>query len=110
MPARFLNVVVGAWLFVSAFIWTHSPAEFTNTWICGVLAVAFAVIAMTQPMARFLNTLLAVWLVIGTLAFHWVSAGTLWNNLISAAVMFVASLAPNAEMGDLMGPRRRTVV
>ena len=43
--------------------------------ICGVLVVVFAVIAMAQPMARYLNTLLAVWLVIGTLAFHWASAG-----------------------------------
>ena len=110
MPARFVNIVVGAWLFISAFIWQHSGSEFTNTWICGVLAVVFAVIAMAQPMARWLNTLLAIWLVIGTLAFHWVSSGTLWNNLICAAVIFIASLAPNEEMHTpVLGQRRTTV-
>ena len=110
MPARFVNIVVGAWLFISAFVWQHTGAEFTNTWICGVLAVVFAVIALSTPMARWLNTLLAIWLVIGTLAFRWVEPGTVWNNLICAAVIFIASLAPNAELsGPVLGQRRTTV-
>ncbi|MBS2031897.1 MAG: hypothetical protein JST54_28630 [Deltaproteobacteria bacterium] len=107
MSARFVNIIVGAWLFISAFVWVHRGAEFSNTWITGVLAVIFAVLALTWSAARWLNTLLAIWLVIGTLAFHAASPVTLWNNLICAAVLFVASLSPEPEEGTLAPPTRR---
>ncbi len=66
--ARIVNIVLGIWLFVSAFIWPHSYAQMTNTWIVGLLCVAFALIAMRVPEVRYLNTLLAVWLFISVWA------------------------------------------
>ena len=110
MSARFVNIIVGAWLFISAFVWMHRGAEFSNTWITGVLAVIFAVLALTWSAARWLNTLLAVWLVIGTLAFHPASSVTVWNNIICAAILFVASLAPEPEAGTLAPPGQRRAI
>jgi hypothetical protein len=94
-PARWLNVVLGTWLFFSAFVWPHTDASRTNTWILGVLSVVFALRAVWRPVTRFLNALLSIWLFISAYALPHVSSGTAWNNAIVAIVMFLASLVPS---------------
>ena len=59
---RVANIILGIWLFISAFAWPHTYAQMTNTWIVGLLCVVFAVIAMRVPEARYLNTVLSIWL------------------------------------------------
>jgi len=98
--ARIVNIVLGVWLFISAFIWPHSYSQMTNTWILGVLCVLFALIAMRVPEARYLNTILAVWLFISVWALPSLSLGTQWNNALVAIAIFIVSLAP----GYLPGP------
>jgi hypothetical protein len=92
--ARIVNIVLGVWLFISAFLWPHSYAQMTNTWILGALCVAFALIAMRVPEARYLNTLLAVWLFISVWALPSISSATRWVNALTAIAIFIASLAP----------------
>lgn len=90
--ARGVNVALGVWLFVSAFIWPHSYAQFTNSWIVGVLVAAVAVIAMWAPPARYLNAALGVWLFISAFALPSVSSATVWNHVIVGIAIFAASL------------------
>lgn len=97
--ARYVNIVVGVWLFISAFIWQHTDASRTNTWIVGALCAIFAVIALKSPPVRWLNTVLSVWLFFSVFAVYHLSGGTFWNNLIAAIVMFAASLVPSHAMG-----------
>src|SRR5919206_2465218 len=78
--ARWLNLLLGIWLFISAFVWDHTPAERTNTWILGVLCVVFALCAMSISTARWLNTALAVWLFISVWALPHRELATMWNN------------------------------
>ncbi len=92
--ARGINVVLGIWLFISAFVWPHTIAQRTNTWILGVLCVVFALIAMSTPTARWLNTILAIWLFISVWALPHQNLGTMWNNAIVAIIVFLASLVP----------------
>ncbi len=92
--ARVVNMILGVWLFISAFLWPHSNAQMTNTWIVGVLAVAFSLIATRVAEVRFLNTVLAIWLFVSVWALPSMAAGTRWNNAIVAIVMFLVSLAP----------------
>ena len=94
--ARGINIVIGGWLFVSAFVWPHSAAARTNAWLCGLLAVAFAIWALWAPAARWLNAALAIWLFISTLSIFQASEATLWNNVIVAILLFVFSLVPSA--------------
>lgn len=104
---RVLNLILGVWLFISAFLWAHSQAQMTNTWILGVLAVIFALVSMyAAPQARYLNTILAIWLFISAWALPRVSVGTVWNNVIVAILMFIFSLMPSARTRTL---RRATV-
>jgi hypothetical protein len=95
--ARIVNVVLGVWLFISAFAWPHSTAQMTNTWIVGVLQVIFALVALFGvAQARYLNTVLAIWLFISAFALPGGDAGTIWNNVIVAILTFVFSLVPGA--------------
>ena len=59
---RIASAVLGAWLFVSGFIWPHSSVQMTNALTCGVLAVVFAFSAARSSQLRYLNTALSVWL------------------------------------------------
>ena len=98
MAARTLNVLLGIWLFISAFVWTHTQAQMTNTWILGVLCVIFALIAMRIDQVRYLNTALAVWLFISAFALSTQSRGTVWNNALVAVAIFIVSLAPSDRL------------
>lgn len=93
---RIATVILGVWLFISAFAWQHTSAQMTNTWILGVLEVIFALVAIfAAPQARYLNTLLAIWLFISAFALPRVSGGTVWNNVIVAILTFAFSLMPS---------------
>jgi SPW repeat len=91
---RILNVIIGAWLFISAFAWPHTEAQRTSTWIVGALCVFFALVATSMPWTRYLNTILAIWLFISAWALPAMSVGTMWNNAIVAIAIFVLSLVP----------------
>jgi hypothetical protein len=95
MFARTLSIILGVWLFISAFIWPHSDAQRTNTWIMGLLCVVFAMAALRMPEVRFANTVLAIWLFISAFALPALSAATVWNNALVAIAIFIASLVPN---------------
>jgi hypothetical protein len=107
--ARAVNIVLGIWLFLSAFLWTHSAAQMRNTWVCGVLIAAFAAVAFAVPVVRYLNTALAVWLFISAFALPSISQATIWNNALVAIAVFVFSLVPAGVEGGrrYVGFRRR---
>jgi hypothetical protein len=92
---RYFNIIIGIWLFISAFIWPHTMAQRSNTWICGLLAVLFAVAATSGPTLRYLNTALSVWLFISVWVLPRDSSSTTWNNVICAVAIFVISMVPS---------------
>lgn len=102
---RWANIVLGAWLFISAFLWPHTAASTTNTWIVGLAIFVAAVIALYVPWFRFVNTVLAIYLFISTLSFAHGTPGTTWNNLIVAILVFVASLIPGSLHATPRGRR-----
>lgn len=92
---RILNIILGIWLFVSAFLWMHSEAQFTNTWLVGAGITLFGLIALGAPAFRYVNTALAVWLFISVWALPILQTGTGWNNALVAIAVFVLSLIPS---------------
>jgi hypothetical protein len=93
---RNANIVLGAWLFGSAFVWPHPGASFTNTWVVGVLILGFALGALAAPALRWANAALAVWLILTTSLLWPATPGTLWNNVIIGVLVFVLSSVPAA--------------
>jgi hypothetical protein len=104
MSPRIANVVLGVWLFISAFLWAHGTPQFTNTWILGALCVLFSLIATRYEDARYLNTALAVWLFVSAWALPHVSIGTVWNNALVAIAIFFVSLVPSGRRLPGRGP------
>jgi hypothetical protein len=95
---RWLNVVAGIWLFISAFAWPHASSAQTNTWMVGVLVCVFAFVAMWRPAVRWANTALAAWLFLSTWLIPHLNVATVWNNLVLAMIVFVVSLTPSGTM------------
>ncbi len=108
--ARVVNVVLGCWLFASAFLWEHTPVHFHNAWIVGLLLVAFAVWAFWWPPARYFDTTLALWLVLASVFMAQGARATLINNMIVGLAVFVVSLVPSRFEGPPLTLRRRAEV
>jgi len=92
---RMINVLLGGWLLISSFLWEHSSAQVTNSWLVGVAAVIVAAIAASVDGARYLNVLLAIWLFIAAFALPHASIGTVVNDIVVAVAMLAMSLLPS---------------
>jgi hypothetical protein len=89
---RVINLLLGTWLCISAFVWPHTFWGQTNTWLCGVFCVVFAFVALGLPRARLVNTLLAGWLFVSSWLIVGTATGTKWNNAMVAIAVFILSL------------------
>jgi hypothetical protein len=94
--ARYINLLLGVWLVISAFVWRHTIEQQTNAWIVGVLVAVFALVAIGRERARYLNTLLSVWLLASIWVLPTVAEATQWNHGLVAMAVFIFSLVPNA--------------
>jgi hypothetical protein len=97
---RYANASLGGWLFVSPFLWAHSAAARTNAWIVGLLIFVVAIVATTLRPMRAANTLLAIWLILTTLAFRHRISFTLWHDGLIAVLVLAFSLIP--EKGEAL--------
>jgi hypothetical protein len=104
---RYLNVLLGAWLLVSDVVWRHGQNQSANTWICGVLVIAFSLWALWMPAMRWWNTLLGAWVVFFSFAFDHLSAATQWNNVILGVLILLVSLVPSRPLPDRRGANAR---
>lgn len=106
--ARWVNALVGVWLFISAFVWPHTAAQYTNTWLMGVITVAVAIIALGATGFRFVNTAVGIWLIISAFALPTMTMATRWNNFIVGIVVGVLSLVGTTSTGSSTFRRVRT--
>lgn len=96
MSARIFNVLVGTWLFLSAFAWHHTTPQGMTALICGALAVLLSLASMYVPGLRYLLAVVAVILFVTSLATADHYDRTFWHNSIMAIAIFVGALvAPN---------------
>jgi hypothetical protein len=93
-------MVLGVWLVLSAFLWAHSRAQFTNAWICGLLVVGLALLAIGPvPSARYGNAVVGGWLILSVFLLPRVSIGTMWNHLlVGIAILILSLVAPGNEL------------
>lgn len=89
------DLVLGIWLLLSAVLLPHTRAEELNSAICGLLAIAFALVALTlRPAARLIDAALGVWIVLSAWVLPGVSAATAANSLLIGVLMFGISVVP----------------
>jgi hypothetical protein len=100
-----INVVLGVWLFASAFLWQHSLPTFINALVVGIVMVVSAIVAMRWPAARIVDTAAGVWLIASLFAWPSLAPATAWNNFfVGAAVALVSIIGPGDE--DISAPTR----
>jgi hypothetical protein len=92
-----IDVVLGSWLFISAFLWQHGAGSFNNTWMSGALLGVAGLFAPKSPLARSICGVVALWLVVSTLLMAGQSPLTYWNNLSVGVVVLVATFLPQAR-------------
>lgn len=92
MTARIVNVLIGTWLFLSAFGWPHSPAQGMTALVCGALTLLTALLSIYYPRVRYLTALIAVVLFVGSLATAGRYDRTFWHNAVVAIAIFVVAL------------------
>jgi hypothetical protein len=97
---RLINLALGAWLFVSAFLLPRAGVAFTSTWIMGVVIVGFALLEMAAPLARWMNTLAGAWVFIAAFVIPHASVESFWNDLIVGAAVALLSLVPTKQEGQ----------
>ena len=96
MSVRIFNVLVGTWLFLSAFAWHHTTPQGMTALICGALTVLLSLASMYVPGLRYLLAVVAVILFVTSLATANHFDRTFWHNSIMAIAIFVSALvAPN---------------
>jgi hypothetical protein len=95
MTTRRLNIVLGVWLGLSAFLWPHSNAQFWNAAIAGALVTLFAMLANdVLPLARYGNTAAGSWLLLSSFGLPTADPDTAWTHLIVGATVVLVSLRP----------------
>ncbi len=92
------GLLVGAWLFASAFLWPHAPGEHVHTWALGLAAMAIATAALFDRRVAGLLAVTGVWLFAVTVALPAAQAATLWHNLLVGLGLFLLGQLPPAPL------------
>src|SRR5262245_50682996 len=93
MIAQVLNVLVGVWLFFSAFAWPHTHAQMTNAVLGAIACGILAVLGFFFGPARYLGAALGVWVFLSAFLLPTQSRVTLWNDSLIGIAMFVTFLS-----------------
>ncbi len=99
MSPRWVSVVVGGWLFVSAWIFPAPPEVRGIQCVAGAMIFLLAFVAMGVRRARRWNTLLAACVVLVPFLFALHAAVTGLNQIASGLVAMGASLVPEPSRG-----------
>jgi len=99
---RALNLVLAAWLSVSAFLFPHLPAQRVVSLLSGIAAVTLALLARRSLVAHRAVVAVAFWIIFSFFLF-WPLPTTAWNNTVVAlAMVCFATMNP-----DQFSMRRR---
>jgi hypothetical protein len=95
MTARIFTILIGTWLFLSAFAWPHQSAQGFTALVCGALTVFFALLTIYLPNVRYMTAATAVVLFVASLASAARLDRSFWHNaVIAVAIFFAAVLDP----------------
>ena len=100
MTARIFNILMGLWLFASAFILPQGRGQWTSTAICGVLAALFAALTSYNLRSRYVTAAIGALVVLLAFALHPLGSATFWHNGIIGISIAVAAVADRGPLAD----------
>jgi hypothetical protein len=89
--ARVGNLAIGLWLQISSFSWRHADAARIGAWLPGLLISVVALLSMSSPPMRWLNGVLALWLMAWTAVTATGDALTYWNGMACGLLVLLLS-------------------
>jgi hypothetical protein len=92
MAARVLNVLIGTWLFLSAFAWPHGLMQGMAALVCGILTMLTALVSIYYPRVRYVTAVIAVGLFVSSMSTAVRYDRTFWHNAVIAIAIFVVAL------------------
>lgn len=99
MPwARIGSLSVGLWLQISTFSWRHTDSARLGAWLPGLLISVVAVLSMGAPPMRWLNAVLALWLMAWTAISASGDALTYWNGIACGLAVLISSMMPSRSL------------
>ena len=101
---RLATVTLGLWLFLSAYVWPHTPISQTNTWVLGLVIATIAAVGTPSPTVRAISTVPAIWLFFSAFWIADVTNATMWNNAIVAILVLILSLMPTRDRSISVWP------
>ena len=101
MTTRIFNILMGLWLFASAFVLPQGRVQFASTAICGALAALFAALTSYNQRSRYLTAAVGALVVVLAFALHPLGSGTFWHNGIIGISIAVAAWADRGALADL---------
>ena len=96
MRARIANIALGLWLFVSSFLWPHTPAQLHNAWVVGIIVVTAGLIGISGVhWPRHVNAACGGWLIVSALFLSRGGGATFWNHVIVGFALAVFGMSPS---------------
>ena len=93
MTTRIFNILMGLWLFASAFVLPQGRGQLASTAICGALAVVFTALTSYDRRSRYLTAAVGALVVVLAFAAHPLGSATFWHNGIVGISIAVAAWA-----------------
>ena len=110
MTARIFNILMGMWLFASAFVLPQGRGQLASTAICGVLTTLFAVLTSYDQRSRYLTEAVGALIVVLAFLVQPLGSATFWHNGVMGISIAVAAWSDRVPMEeryehDLFGRR-----
>ena len=101
MTTRIFNILMGVWLFVSAFVLPQGRVQFASTALCGALTALFAVFTSYDLRARYVTAAVGALVVVLAFALQPMGSATFWHNGIMGISIAVGAWADRGPLADL---------
>ena len=100
MTTRIFNILMGLWLFASAFVLPQGRGQVASTAICGALTTLFAALTRYDNRSRYLTEAVGALVVVLAFAAHPLGSATFWHNGVMGISIIVAAWADRGPLAE----------
>jgi hypothetical protein len=89
-----LGAFLGLWIMLTPAIFGMEGAAQNSNFIAGALIITFSIISMAEVIraGRYLNVVLAAWIILSPFLLAGAGQGGTWSNLVAGAIVMLISL------------------
>jgi hypothetical protein len=101
MTTRIFNILMGLWLFASAFVLPQGRGQIASTAICGLLTIVFSALTSYDARSRYLTVAVGALVVVLAFVAHPLGSATFWHNGVMGISIFVGAWTERGPVTDL---------